>query len=465
MSAPSDRIPFRHILALGMTGMPLAMIVLAFGVFLPRFYVSLGVSFAAVGAAVGLVRLLDVIIDPVVGLFMDQTKSPIGRYRPWLLAGAPILMLGVWRLTQPDGPVDQTYLIVWLLVAYLGNSILTLGMAAWGANVAAAYHERARVYGFIQAMTVLATTTLLLLGLITAGRIEPGRPASMGMIGAIIVVAIPVGVLITSLFTPERRLAGVTRTKFSFSDYGVALRRPSMMRVIAADLILTLGAGSTAPIYVYFFHDAKGFSIAATSSLLVFYIAAGLIGAPLWSLLANRISKHRAVQAACVVTGVAQTILVAIPHGLYLATALAMFTVGVCVSGFVPLVRSMVADIADEVRLETGKDLSAVIYAMVTTTSKVGTALTVAIIFPVLGLVGYQGGEGAHNSAQAIFGLEMCYLFAPVILVFAGALTMFGYTLDARRHGEIRAALEAREALSVAAAEEALTGPLLPQVP
>ena len=278
------------------------------------------------------------------------------------------------------------------------------------------------------------------------GRIEPGKPGSMWAIGAIIAIAIPLGVALTCLFTPERKPTGLTHARFSLADYGLALKRPAMLRVIAADLILTLGAGSVAPIYVYFFHDAKGFSIAATGSLLVFYIAAGLVGAPFWSAVAHRTSKHRAIQAACIAAALTQVALVTVPGGLYLATALAMFAVGFCVASFVPLIRAMVADIADEVRLETGKDLSSVIYAMVTTTQKVGTALTVAIIFPILGFIGYQGGEGAHNTPAAVFGLEMCYLFAPVVMLALGATTMIGYSLDAARHGEIRAALEAKDA-------------------
>ena len=58
------------------------------------------------------------------------------------------------------------------------------------------------------------------------------------------------------------------------------------------------------------------------------------------------------------------------------------------------------------------------------------------------------------NTPHAIFGLEMCYLFAPIILVWFGGAMFFGYKLDSKRHGEIR------EALDVAAAEESLTGPL-----
>ena len=69
--------------------------------------------------------------------------------------------------------------------------------------------------------------------------------------------------------------------------------------------------------------------------------------------------------------------------------------------------------------------------------------------------VGYNGAEGAVNSKGAIFGLEMCYLFAPVILVWAGGAMFFGYKLDSKRHAEIRRALAEPDFL---ASEEALVG-------
>ena len=98
---------------------------------------------------------------------------------------------------------------------------------------------------------------------------------------------------------------------------------------------------------------------------------------------------------------------------------------------------------------------------MVTTTTKVGLSITCGV------LVLHPGHEirltnpaSVVNTPHAIFGLEMCYLFAPVILVFLGGGLFFGYKLDAKRHAEIRAALEARDLpsaeLAVAEAEGSL---------
>jgi Na+/melibiose symporter-like transporter len=97
-------------------------------------------------------------------------------------------------------------------------------------------------------------------------------------------------------------------------------------------------------------------------------------------------------------------------------------------------------------RLERGQDNTSLLFSMVTTTNKIGLSVTTVFSFGILGLVGYNPREGAVNTHAAIFGLEMCYLFAPIILVFLGGGLFFGYRLDARRHGEIRAALAERDA-------------------
>jgi len=100
-----------------------------------------------------------------------------------------------------------------------------------------------------------------------------------------------------------------------------------------------------------------------------------------------------------------------------------------------------------------------VLYALVTLTQKLGSSLAVTIIYPILDLVGFVAKPGYHNTPEAIHGLEMCYLFAPIILVVVGSACMIGYKLDSKRQSEIRTALEELEARNYAASIEALGGP------
>ena len=463
--ARDSKVPLPTIFALGSMGLPMAAMLLVFGLYLPRHYVGLGISFVAVGLVIAVVRIIDIFFDPLVALAMDRTKTTIGRYRPWVVVGVPILMIGVWRLTMPGGAVTPLYMVIWLLVTYAGLSMATLALAAWSATLAKTYDDRSRLYGWTQAISVIGAVSILVLPIVSKGAIVAGVQSSMPKLGVILLCAFPVALFVCAVFTPDRQAPAARRPTFTMADYRSALIRPSMLRLVLADLFLTLGPGTTGPLYVYYFHDAKGFTIPWVGFLLISYIGAGVLGAPFWGRVSRRFGKHRTVQIACVCYSVFQTILMALPrvwpHYRFvdaIPTIIGMFCVGFCASAFLLLVRSMIADVADEVRLERRKDLTSLIFSMVTTTTKIGGSITVLIVFPVLAFVHYNGKEGAVNTPGAIFGLEMCYLFAPIILVWFGGAMLFGYKLDARRHAEIRAALAG---LDFAAAEESLTGPII----
>jgi glycoside/pentoside/hexuronide:cation symporter, GPH family len=455
--------PLPGVIAFGTVGIPLAGMLLIFGLWVPRFYVTSGLPLAVVGLAILIVRVLDICLDPVIAIAMDRTRTPIGRYRPWMILGVPFVVYGISRVLLPGAHPTTGYLILWMVFTYVGYSMLVLGQTAWSASLAPTYQERSRLFGWTQGLAVVGSVALLVLPAFTHGHIVPGRAKDMPTMAFFAMIAFPLAVAICTIFTRERGATTppAAKQKFSIGDYLFAGKR--MWRVVLADLVLTLGPGTTGPIYVYFFHDAKGFVDADVGFLLIFYIGAGILGAPFWGRLARRFGKHRTVQIACVCYGITQTILMALPkvHPGYhlfpdgLPTAGGMFCVGFCASAFILLIRAMVAAVVDEVKLETRRDLTSLIFSMVTTTTKIGQAVTVSIVFPILAMVGYNGKEGAVNTPHAIFGLEMCYLFAPIILVFFGGAMLFGYTLDAKRHAEIRQALDS---MDFAAAEESLVG-------
>ena len=111
---PVKGAPLPVIAAFGSMGLPLAGVLLIFGVYLPRHYVALGVSFAAVSAAIFTVRMIDLFLDLGVGLAMDRTKSPVGRYRLWVIMGVPLLMASI---TPATGIIASRASSCWRMLA------------------------------------------------------------------------------------------------------------------------------------------------------------------------------------------------------------------------------------------------------------------------------------------------------------------------------------------------------------
>ena len=461
----AKRIPLSIVSAFASTAAPIAAIGLVMGVYLPRYFSShIGLSLGAVGLAFGIVRLLDLSVDPLLGMAMDRTRLKMGRYRPWLVLGAPIVMLGVYMLFMASPGISIAYLIGWLLVLYLGISILTLAQAAWGASLATDYHDRSRVYGVITAVGVLGAVLILLLPLFLA-KTPAGAHGGIPAMGWFLIATIPLTVALAAWATPEQISPKTTGDEtVKLADYWALVTRPEMLRLVLADFVIALGPGTVAALYLFFFHDARHYSGTETSILLLFFIAAGLLGAMFWARVAQKIGKHRALISLTVAFGVAQTLLVIIPAATMILAMPAMFLVGFVSSGFGPIVRAMVADVADDVRLETGKERTGLLYALVTTAEKVGAAITVTVSYAVLQMIGYNPAEGAVNTPAAIRGLELCYVFAPVTLVFVGGAAFIGWKLDATRHAEIRRQLDIRDALAAEAMLLAtVSGVSLPQ--
>ena len=123
------------IYAHGVVGLPLAVIGYPLAIWIPAHYSGgLGISLAAVGTILMLARLTDVIPDPLVGELSDRFRTRLGRRKPWMLAGMPVMMLGVYQLFIPPEGIGLIYFLIWLTVFFLGATMIALPHRAWGAN-------------------------------------------------------------------------------------------------------------------------------------------------------------------------------------------------------------------------------------------------------------------------------------------------------------------------------------------
>ena len=70
-------------------------------------------------------------------------------------------------------------------------------------------------------------------------------------------------------------------------------------------------------------------------------------------------------------------------------------------------------------------------------------------------MLGYVAKEGVKNTPEAIYRLEWVYIAGPIFFVMLGGACVMGWKLDARKHAEIRAELDRRDAERGAIFDEA----------
>ena len=423
-ASPGARLPFGILAAFSMATIPVGALTTPLLVHLPPHYAGLlGIPLAAVGGIFFIVKVMAIFFDPAVGLFMDRTRTRIGRYRFWLIVAAPVMMLGVWMLFRAGPGVGKAYLFGWLVVLYIGYSLLVLSQSAWGAVLATSYNERSRVYAWAHVSGTVGAVAVLLL----PSLLHLPESGVVPMMGLMIVLSIPVTALIVSFGVPEpmvpRREAADRLTWRAFPALAL---RPTMRRLLAADLLFTLGPAITSPLYLFFMRQARGYSLTEANVMLLLFVVAAIVASPLWALAAYRFGKHRTLMAAAAAYSVAQAVIFFIPSQSFGLMAPAMFAAGGILAALGFLIRAMVADVGDEVRHETGQDRVGLLYALVSSTAKIGTASAVLITFAILDKVGFNAAPGAVNGASAMNGLVLTYAVAPVVLVMLGAFAVRG---------------------------------------
>lgn len=443
--------------------LPLAALGLPLVVYLPNYYAeTLGLSVGVVGAAFLFIRMVDIAFDPFFGTVLDRTGWKIGRFKPWMAIGLPIVAAAVAMLFMARDGVGPLYLWAGLGVVYGGYSIAVLSMSAWAANLSPDYHERSRVYAWLQTGNVIGMILVILLPVLLtaifkqpgqlvatfapdmAGRLAPEQAAYAARVrgmGWFILAMIPITALLAFAFVEEpRKLVKETGPRATPMDYLRLIRRPTVLRILMADLITSLAPGISGSLFFFFFERVKGFPKDQAEKLLMVYFLAAVVGAPVWVKLAKRFGKHRTLMAACVVYAFVQFGVITLPGGQFWLAVPFLIVAGLPYSAAPFLLRSMLADVGDEEQLRTGQDRTGLLYAILVGTVKVGSALAVTT-FIVLGWMGFNAHDPAKSTEMGMMGLVGLYCFAPGLLGLLAASTMIKYPLTEARHAEIRAKL------------------------
>lgn len=462
-------LPRRTLVAYSALTLPMAALGLPITVYLPPFYAEeIGLSLATVGLVFTLARVWDLFTDPLMGVIVDRFGSPWGRFRHWILISVPILCLATVFVYFPDPDAVQGpgYLLGWMLVLYIGYTLLAISHQSWGTELARSYDERARLFGWREVFIiagmvgVLAMPALIELGLggavqDAAGGVESAAEASalefrkIGSMGVFMLVLLPLTALWIVRVVPERARAASGPRLHWRASLGLLVGNRVLRRLLAADLLIGLGVGITGSLYIFL--ATYTFELRALASFaLLAYFAAGFLAMPAWIRLAYAVGKHRAL-------GIAMAYGVVIQILLYVFAApgetaiLLTFTVlyGFGFGAGPALTRALIADASDEDELDSGERRAGLFFALLTTTNKVGGALAVGVTYVVLE-VGYGFVPGTDNSATAIAGVLDVYIFGSAIAMAAAGALMVGYPLDRTRHDAIRNALDRREAAAPA---------------
>lgn len=442
MTTPLRR---RTLAAFAAPCLPLTGVGLPLVVYLPPYYAgTLGLDLAMTGILFSAVRWIDLPLDVLFGHWIDRTDTKWGRFRPWMVIGGLVMMAGLALVFFARPGIGPLTALAGLLLMYAGYSAAQVAHTSWGQALSTDYHERSRIFGWWQGANMIALLGLLAVPPLMNAfgprwDLEPSAALGVHAMGWVLLAMMLPALLAVSAGVPDG--APVHASPHGWADVKAALKRPLLRRLMLIDLLASLPPGFGGALLVFFFEAARGFSVSEARLLLLFYFAAGLIGAPFWAWVARRTSKHMAVAWAIGSYALLHAGLVLVPASSFAMAAVGMLLAGIPAVAPPFLVRAMLADVTDAETLATGRSNAGLYYAVLVGVQKIGYAIPVGLAYIVLDLVGFDAKLGAANTPSAIDGLVLLFLLPPVISALGAAWLARGWTIDRDEQQRIVSAL------------------------
>jgi Na+/melibiose symporter-like transporter len=416
--------------------------------FLPAIYAQkFGISLAALGTIFLAERIWGALADPVIGALSDRTQSRFGRRKPWIATGVAIYAIATLLLFFPPAGISPLYLGAGLFAFYLGWSMIQIPYLAWAGEISGEYHERTRIATF---QTVAGAAALLLVMLLPAW-IEHVRPhddvLKLAGMGGVILLTLTPGTLLTLRSFPEAPIEAGPRQRRPglVATLRVVFGEKLLRRILLSDLAVTFGQSVRGALLLFVVGIYMGLPQWGATLMLSQFVF-GVVAGPIWMQIARRFGKHRTAIAGELVQAAINFGLLAIAPGNLALLVFLTLAQGLAQGSGNLMLRSMVADIADRHRLETGHDRTALFYSAFSISMKAGMALAVGVALPLVGYAGFSPAAGAHNTPQALHALVLVFALGPALSHLVSAALLRGFPLDEAAHAAVRRELDRRAA-------------------
>jgi len=400
------------------------------------FYTDVyGITAAAAGTLLVVVRLFDAITDPMMGAIADRTNSKHGRYRPWMLwVAIPYGILAIAAFITPNADMGTKLVYAYISYALLMTAYTAVNIpySALGGVMTGDSEERANLQTWRFAMAMvggfLVTSSVFPLAALLGGGSEPEN-YQLGFPLAMTVMAV-IGVLCflgCFALTKEHVTRYDERPKGNPVEDLAAMFSNSQWLVIALAtlIIMTRGAmqGAAKPYFVDYYlitTDLPGWlpafmgtKEALLSTFLSLTMLAGVGGAITSGLLVRKLCKVTVMKFALLGTITMNGLLFLISRDAVLTALVLVMLSNFCHMMFVPMLFSTVPDTVDYGIRTVGKGAMAMFCAGHLFVLKAGNAVGGGLTGYVLSWFGYEAN--VEQSERALNGILIAFAGSSVV--------------------------------------------------
>ncbi|WP_081710110.1 glucuronide transporter [Arthrobacter sp. 35W] len=421
--------------------------------FLLVYYTDVaGISAAAAGTLLLVVRIFDAFSDVLAGRVVDKTyHKKLGKFRPFIMFGSvPLLLLSVATFSIPQ--IGQSGMLLWAYVSYallgLAYSFVNIPYGSLAGAMTQVSSERAKL---ASARTIGAVAVGSFLGIFIAPLMKGGADLQMLFTTLTIVFAVVgTGLYMFTVFTTrERVVREVANVSVKQSLATLKGNKPLLLLCISSFLFLT-GQLALSTIQIYYFRDVlHSLPLYAVMSIINIFLTFG-IAAILPRLVASFGKKKLYIVGSSLMAAGGLVVFFAPANLVPVAfTGVMICQLGLAMANM--LVWALEADTVEYGEWKTGIRTEGITYALFSFTRKTGQAVGGALAAYALAWGGYASG-GGEQTEHALLGIRAGSGLLPMAFAILALLVMIAYPLTDAKHKEIVTAITARRAERLAAA-------------
>ncbi len=366
----------------------------------PLFFTNVfGLTFYDAAVLMLVARLIDVFIDPVIGVISDRTQSRWGTYRPWVIFGSvPLGIIFALLLYTPAlGPVGKrVYAYFFYIVMMIVYSLVNVPYGSLLGVMTDDDNEKNQFSAF-RMVGAYAMGFITLLSFPYLQKIVGGTDQHQyAVLGCFFGALAAAGTLCCGLLTKER-LKPIRAEKFSGKQFvDLVKNKPWIMMTLTA-VCTNFFNGFRYAVAGYLFSYCMGGDITVGKLIINYtvFMAFGEVTCMIFgglSPLCTRWlgSKRKTFLFAafiCFVTSILFFFIPMKPAYIWVMIGVSILT-SVGVGIYSPLLWSMYADVADYATKKNGTSSTGLIFSSGTMAQKFGTAISGSLIAMFLGLAG-----------------------------------------------------------------------------
>ncbi|NNC38079.1 MAG: MFS transporter [Hyphomonadaceae bacterium] len=446
----------------------------ALGVFMVVLVQGLGFPALLWGLLFFLPRLLDAILDPIMGFITDNTRSKYGRRKPYIILGAIIAGLSyiaMWQLYETNSLLfNFTYFLIGSLIFYVGLTVFATPYIALGYEMSNDFHERTRLMAVAQWIGQWAWVIvpwfwpLLYNPNLFDSPAEGVRIIAIWVgLGCMALAIIPAIIIKTPSTKNAENLEDLSlknlknNQKVFLSGFSSVLKLKPFRKLCAATL-LVFSSFQTVGAFTFFIvvHHLFAGDAGAAGSWPAWFgtisaLATCFLVIPVITIMSMKLGKKTTflLTQAISIIGYAlfwwffqpgNPIMMLVPIPFY------AFGIG----GLFTLMMSMTADVCDLDELNTGARREGTFGALYWLMVKFGVAIAGALSGVIMWVTGFDA-NAATQAEGAMDGMRLAYSIVPIVGALLAIWIMWDYDVTEERADTIRDELDKRNVDSVLA--------------